>query len=60
MAEAPLNDNYMAVIRESHTSLLSRHDLNAERRKILTMDLDPEKDIRTWNNMKRYMNARNA
>jgi hypothetical protein len=27
--ETPLNDNYMAVIRESHQSVMSRHELNA-------------------------------
>jgi hypothetical protein len=25
--ETPLNDNYMAVIRDSHACILSRHDL---------------------------------
>jgi hypothetical protein len=48
-----LNDNYMAVIKESHVSVMSRHDLQAERRKIL--DLDPERDAKTWNRIKSAM-----
>jgi hypothetical protein len=46
----------MTIIRESHASLLSRHDLNVERRRIMTLDIDPNKDPRLWNNMKRYVN----
>lgn len=53
--EQPVNDNYMAVIRESHASLLSKHDLSEKRRKILSLELDPNMDSRTWNNMKRLV-----
>ena len=50
-----MNDNYMSVIRESHTSLLSRHELALQKRKIMSLDLDPERNYRTWNKMKRFV-----
>lgn len=50
LTEAPLNDNYMAVIKESHASILSRHELMNARKKIL--DSDFENDSRMWNKMK--------
>lgn len=49
--EQPLNDNYMAVIRDSHAAVLSRHDLQNQRKKIL--DLDTESDTDIWNKIKR-------
>lgn len=51
MTEQPLTDNNMAVIRETNACVLSRHDLQNERRKILNMDF--ETDSRMWNKMKR-------
>lgn len=53
ITETPLNDNYMAVIRELHSSIMSRQDLKAGRLKIL--ELDPEKDSRSWNSLKRKL-----
>ena len=53
--ETPLNDNYMSIIRESYAGLLSRHELNLERRRIMTLDLDPENNIRSWNKMKKFL-----
>lgn len=49
--QQPINDNYMAVIRDSHAAVLSRHELRNERQKIL--DLDTGCDTRIWNQIKR-------
>ena len=49
--QQPLNDNYMAVIRDSHAAVLSRHELQNERKRIL--DLDTGCDTRIWNKIKR-------
>lgn len=40
--DAPLNDNYMAVIKESNTALLSRRDLQTARQKILDLDFQSD------------------
>lgn len=45
----------MSIIRESYAGLLSRHELNLERRRIMTLDLDPENNIRSWNKMKKFL-----
>lgn len=54
--EVPFNDNHIAVIKESHASLLSRHELNAERKRILDMDIGP--NTKMWNKMKKFVNER--
>ena len=51
--ETPLDQNYMAVIKESNFSVMSRHELLAERRKIL--DLDVERDSKQWNKIRNEM-----
>jgi hypothetical protein len=51
MTEQPVTENNMAVIRETNACVLSRHELQNERRKILDMDF--ETDSRMWNKMKR-------
>lgn len=40
--ESPLNDNYMAVIKESNMALLSRRELQSERQKILDLDFQSD------------------
>jgi|LauGreDrversion4_2_1035121.scaffolds.fasta_scaffold308965_3 hypothetical protein len=51
LTETPLNDNCIAVIRESHVAQLSRKELAVERRRIL--ELDETTDSRIWNKIKR-------
>jgi hypothetical protein len=48
--EGPVNGNCMAVIRESHASLMSRKMLSTERRRILDLDLS---DSKSWNNLRK-------
>ena len=54
------NTNYMNVIKESHESILRRHALNQEKRRILNMSFTKRSDKQDWDRLNKFLQEKQS